>query len=167
MGHPIVHNTPQNVVKAVELVASGQTYAQVAKVLHCSVRSVRRMLAPPEVKQAVVTLRTALRVKALEGAQAIIPAAQVWLREVVEGRTSAKDADALSRALLNLEKVAASASGENRPQAQPPVTVNVVSAPGWGKPKLGQAIVTSVTAQHPAIPKELEAPKPHSIPKEW
>jgi hypothetical protein len=135
MAHPIVHNTPQNIVKAVELTASGQTHAQVAKVLHCSISSVKRMLSDPLVKQALTDLRLALRVQALQGAQAIVPAAQAWLAEVVKGKTSAKDADALSRALLNLEKVAASASGENRQAAQSAQQIKIAVMPGWGAPK--------------------------------
>ena len=149
MSHPVVHNTPQNIVKAVELVASGKTHAQTAKVLGCSVSSVKRMLSDPVVKQALADLRAWLRVQALQSAQAIVPAAQEWLREVVEKKTNAKDADALSRALLNLEKVNASASGENRPQAaQQPAVVRVTVLPGWVKggpqpPKMVGGILTT------------------------
>src|SRR5216683_1254953 len=133
MAHSIVHNTPPNIAKAVELTASGKTHAETAKVLGCSVSSVKRMLSDPLVKQALAELRAALRVQALQGAQAIVPAAQAWLAEVVKGKTSAKDADALSRALLNLEKVASSASGENRePKGGASPTVQIAVLPGWG-----------------------------------
>lgn len=161
MGRPIVHNTPQNVVKAVELTASGQTHAQVAKVLHCSVSSVKRMLSDPLVKQALADLRAALRVQALAGAQAIVSDAQKWLAEVVKGKTSAKDADALSRALLNLEKVAASASGENREPkgGGSGVTVQVAVLPGWGAPK-------GVTALGPVVPLPGPTPLPDK-PADW
>lgn len=173
MSHPVTATTAQNAAKAAELVASGQTYSQVAKTLHISVRSVQRILSDPLVKQALAQLRLGLRAHALAGAQAIVPAAQAWLREVVEGKTSAKDADALSRALLNLEKVAASASGENKPTFQPAQQVNVMVGPGWVKSKPAQVtVVQTVDAPEaiegnspPAIPKEL-LPAPKPIPRD-
>jgi hypothetical protein len=148
MGHPIIHNTPPNIAKAVELTASGKTHAETAKALGCSVSSVKRMLSDPLVKQALAELRAALRVQALQGAQAIVPAAQAWLAEVVKGKTSAKDADALSRALLNLEKVASSASGENREPkgGNSGTVVQIAVAPGWGPPPKDPKVVTALPA---------------------
>jgi hypothetical protein len=153
MSHPITAITPQNITKVLELAASGHTQSAIAKALGISVRSVQRILADPLAKQALADLRLVLRVQALQGAQAIVPDTQTWLAEVVKAKTSAKDADALSRALLNLEKVAASASGENRPQAQPGQQVNVVVTPGWVKAP-GQAQATVMQA----------APKPVLLP---
>jgi len=86
----------------------------------------------------------------------VTPALHVWLKEVIEGKVDARDADMLSRALLNLEKVAASASGENRPQAQPVQQVQVVVAPGWTKAKPGQATVVDA----PALPPKQYKPSP-------
>jgi len=183
MSHPPLSATPAAVITAIEMVAAGHTHEQVGKVLGCSPRTVRRILAPPEVKQALADLRLVLRAKTLQGVQVIAPALHVWLKEVIEGKVDARDADMLSRALLNLEKVAASASGENKPTFQPGQQVQVVVHPDWVKSKPAQATVTSVTStptlptaaefeaiegKPPAIPKELlPAPKPHVIPKEW
>jgi Homeodomain-like domain-containing protein len=153
MSHPITAITPQNITKVLELAASGHTQPAIAKALGISVRSVQRILADPLAKQALADLRLVLRVQALQGAQAIVPDAQTWLAEVVKAKTSAKDADALSRALLNLEKVAASASGENRPLTQPAQQVQVLVAPGWVKgPWQGQAKVVEATPKPYALP---------------
>ncbi len=160
MSHPVTATTTENVITAIEMTASGHTQSAIAKTLGISVRSVARMLADPSVKQALAGLRLALRARALDGARAIVPAAQAWLREVVEGKTSAKDADALSRALLNLEKVAASASGETRPQAQQAQQVNVVVTPGWSKGDGHMATVQTVpaTVVKPVVVEPTDSP---------
>jgi hypothetical protein len=145
MSHPVTAITPANVIKAIELAATGHTQSAIGKVLKISVRSVQRILSEPSRKQAVAELRQVLSAKTVQSVQVVTPALHVWLKEVIEGKVDARDADMLSRALLNLEKVAASASGENRPQAQPPVTVNVVSAPGWLKPKPAGTLVEPVS----------------------
>jgi len=157
MGHPVTAITPQNLTKVLELAASGHTQSAIAKTLGISVRSVQRMLSDPLVKQALTDLRLVLRVQALQGAQAIVPAAQAWLAEVVKGKTSAKDADALSRALLNLEKVASSASGENRePKGGASGTVvQIAVLPGWGGPPKDPKVVTA----QPVLTGPLEAPE--------
>jgi hypothetical protein len=182
MSHPVTAATPTAVITAIEMVAGGHTQAAVAKVLGCSVRTVGRILADPAVKQALADLRLVLRAKTLQGVQAVTPGLHVWLKEMVEAKTSAKDADALSRALLNLEKTAASASGENRPQAQLAQQVQVVIqpnlvkiAPGWVKSK--QAPAAPSPAAIPALPtaEELAAieasapavpPKPKPLPRD-
>ena len=59
-------------------------------------------------------LREEIRVRTLEGLKETTPRALAWLDDVIEQRSSAKDADALARALHAIEKISSSASGELR-----------------------------------------------------
>jgi hypothetical protein len=168
MSHPVTATTAKNVTKALELVAAGQTYAQVAKTLHISVRSVQRILSEPLVKQALADLRLVHRVQSIDRARVITPKVYDLLEHAVDAGDY-KGTDYAARAALSLEKVGASASGENRPLAQPTQQVVVTVAPGWVKPKPGEATMTSVTSApapaHPVIPKEL-LPAPKPIPRD-
>ncbi len=124
----------------------------------------QRMLEDPLVKQAVADLRRAIRVKALEGVQVLTPAIYQRLAATVD-HGAAKDIDALSRAALNLEKTAASASGENRPQAaQPPAVVQVAIAPGWGKPKPEMVALLASKGFQTVVDGEVLEPEPEPKP---
>ncbi len=155
MPKSVVNYLP-SVVKAVELAATGQSHPVIAKVLGCSVRTVDRLLSDPQVKQALSVLRQGLRVKALESAQANATGLQEWLAEVIKAKKDPKAADALSRAILNQEKAVASASGENRPHAQPAQQVEINVAPGWlpkepWSPGLAKPVIVVQNAAKPPV----------------
>lgn len=111
-------------------VASGEKKADLAARLNCAAATISRTLKEPEVERMVKQFRAAHRVQNVEGAQRVV--AKVWDRidEQSEVAGDPKSLDLYTRAALNMERIAASASGELKPVTQVNITqqtANVVA----------------------------------------
>jgi hypothetical protein len=152
MPHALTASTPSNLAAVIQMAGTGLSQAKIAKALGISKKTVWTMLAQPDVATKVAQLRAALRVVLAEGIQAVAPPALDWAKRLAEEQKDPKAFDAVMRGLHAGEKIAASASGENRPQAQPAQQVQVLVAPGWVKgPWQAQAKVVDA-ASTPALP---------------
>ncbi len=127
-----VKTTPVIEAKIIAALATGMTAQEVARAFGVHRATVYRLAKKGDNPELLAELRLQMRVKILEALAEATPEVLEWLGELVRNPTSsARDIDALSRAALSLEKVAASVSGENRAVQQRPEKgeVKVVVAP--------------------------------------
>jgi hypothetical protein len=88
-------------------------------------QTVRKFLqSDPKHAAVIAGLREINRTQTMTALQRINPKLTDRFGEAPDQKASAKDLDALSRALLNIEKTAGSVAGENRPAP-------VVAARSW------------------------------------
>lgn len=101
--------TPDDVNEIIKLKAQGVTNATLAKIQGVSVATIGRYLKSPEAQEKLDEYRGIIRHAILRGtSEGLVDIAVTRIREA----ESAKDFDAATRGLLNLEKTATSASGE-------------------------------------------------------
>lgn len=101
-------------------VASGEAKKDIAEVLHVRAETISRAMKDPEVQEMVAQFRRQHRLQNLEGAVGVVQ--KVWGR-IGESLDAAdpKTFDLYTRGALNMERIAASASGELKPG--PAVTI--------------------------------------------
>ena len=109
--------TPAEEEQIAKMAAVGVGIRDIATRLRRSRDAVGAVLATPEVQEFMRQCREATRTITLAGVHETQTKAMDWLGEVVESRDP-RAFDAVSRGVLNLEKTAASASGEARAQVQ-------------------------------------------------
>jgi predicted transcriptional regulator len=94
--------------KIVELKSLGYANVDIARLFNVSPPTVSRALRSPEAIEEMEDLRLTFRVALSER----VPGLVKKVADAVEQAETAKDVDAASRALMNLEKTSASVSGE-------------------------------------------------------
>jgi predicted transcriptional regulator len=101
--------SPVEVDEIVKLKAQGVTNATLAKIQGVSVATIGRYLKSPEAQEKLEEYRGIIRHAILRGTSEGL--VDIAVNRIKEAET-AKDFDAATRGLLNLEKAATSASGE-------------------------------------------------------
>ncbi len=101
--------TPVEVDEIVKLKAQGVSNATLAKIQGVSVATIGRYLKSPEAQEKLEEYRGIIRHAILRGTSEGL--VDIAVNRIKEAET-AKDFDAATRGLLNLEKAATSASGE-------------------------------------------------------
>jgi predicted transcriptional regulator len=100
---------PDDVNEIIKLKAQGVTNTTLAKIQGVSVATIGRYLKSPEAQEKLDEYRGIIRHAILRGtSEGLVDIAVTRIREA----ESAKEFDAATRGLLNLEKAATSASGE-------------------------------------------------------
>lgn len=97
------------------LAAAGVSRHKISEVLDLTKTRVDEIIRRPEVREFAARVRQAIQVHQLATVHETMDGARDWLSEVVRNRDS-KAFDSVTRGLAALEKVAASASGENQRQ---------------------------------------------------
>lgn len=101
--------SPDDVNEIIKLKAQGVTNTTLAKIQGVSVATIGRYLKSPEAQEKLDEYRGIIRHAILRGtSEGLVDIAVTRIREA----ESAKEFDAATRGLLNLEKAATSASGE-------------------------------------------------------
>lgn len=163
MATPAKVTSPVVEAKMVAALAAGLTAEQVAKAFNVHPATVYRVMKRGDNPRLLEILRQEIREKTLHGVKQTTPKALEWLEDIVTNRTSAKDADALARALHALEKIASSASGEaKRVETNKRVKVHVV-LPEWAKPP-GAHVETVVLDPETGSTAEVVQTKPPALP---
>ena len=162
MSAPTTKSTPETVAQIVALSASGYTHEAIASACKVSVSTIKRVLAKGDAKQRVAELRAAIRAKTLEGVKAVTPKVLKLLDKTVTEGKDLKGIDALARATHALEKTAASASGENKPETQQAQQVIVQVLPGWSK---GDGQMATVQQPPPVVAAKVIEVKPVETPQ--
>lgn len=119
-GRPPKKMTDQVKTYVASAVASGEAKKDIAEVLHVRPETISRAMKDPEVQGMIAEFRRRHRLQNLEGAAGVV--AKVWGR--ISGSLDAadpKEFDLYTRGALNMERIAASASGELKPG--PAVTI--------------------------------------------
>lgn len=138
--------------EALALIANGHTQTQVANKFGVSMDVIHRLVKKSENSQKIADLRESIRVRTLKRLKKLQPlivdltqskADQLVDKPVVTVQDAAT-LDALSRAALNMEKVASSASGEALKLAQAQGGVSITIAP-WASAKAPEATVIDVS----------------------
>ena len=101
--------SPDDVNEIIKLKAQGVTNATLAKIQGVSVATIGRYLKSPEAQEKLDEYRGIIRHAILRGTSEGL--VDIAVNRIKEAET-AKDFDAATRGLLNLEKAATSASGE-------------------------------------------------------
>src|SRR5690349_2886376 len=118
--------TPAVQAHVLSLMGAGLTAVEVAKVTGLHPQTVRKFVkSDPKHAEVIIRVRETTKIASSEALQRLNP--KLWDR--LDGALkdgAAKDVDALSRAALNLEKVGASVSGENRDVPGDKVQIEVV-----------------------------------------
>ena len=114
--------TEADAISAAALVAAGLSRQRISTALGVSMAMVEGIAKDPGMHAFITKVREAIRAETLAGLQTVQGPILDWIGDSVNGK-DAKTFDYVTRGLSALEKVAASASGETRPQ---PTTVNVV-----------------------------------------
>jgi len=122
--------------KIISASAGGLTIREIAKALDISRSTVGRVLARGDTWAVVSRVREQIRVTVADSLATVQPLALTRVHEALAAeKVIAKDVDALSRAALNLEKIGASVSGENRQPVVAPGKVEVtINLPEWAAP---------------------------------
>jgi hypothetical protein len=143
--------------KIVAAVASGLTYRQTASALGVSKSSIERVMKKQHNRELLLSIRADIRAITIEHIEHIQPKLLDRLEQEVE-TGNPRDIDAVSRAVLNMEKIAASASGEQRRQ-EPGKTEVVVRFADWSPVQLGQVNVVDAIREEPrALPEATPDP---------
>jgi hypothetical protein len=153
-------------------VASGQTYAQVAKAVGISVWTVRKIAQEPQTRAFIAACRAVIKEKSakalLDNTASLADVIGAALKNVDTSKVTPKDVDALSRAALNMEKIAASVSGEGRePRTAAPTIQLVVKIADYAKnpePEIIESIASSEPKALPGVDGTSEASGPTA---EW
>ena len=109
--------TPAEEEQAARMAAAGATKKMIGERLRMTWEMVNAILSTPHVQEFMVQCREATRAITLAGIQQTQTKAMGWLEETVDNK-DARSFDAVSRGVFSLEKTAASASGETRPNVQ-------------------------------------------------
>jgi transcriptional regulator with XRE-family HTH domain len=118
LGTTTYRGTPETKAKAAAMVAAGMTRKEVGQALGISNATIGRWLSEAESREIVAATRSQIRANTTESVLALAPKVANRLDAVLNSdELDAKSVDALSRSMLNLEKVSASAAGENRAPA--------------------------------------------------
>jgi hypothetical protein len=118
-------------------VAQGHTYAQIAANSGVTVWTVRKIVAEPQTRAFIEACRAVVKEKSaralVENTAALSDVIKTALAKVDLTKITAKDIDALSRAALNMEKIAASVAGDSKP-APTERTEIIIRWPDWAMP---------------------------------
>ena len=109
--------TPAEEEQVARLAAAGIAKMHIQKSLRLSQEMVNTILGMPHVQEFMQQVREATRAITLAGIQQTQVKAMDWLEQTVDAK-DARAFDVVSRGVLSLEKTAASASGESRPNVQ-------------------------------------------------
>lgn len=107
--------TPAELETVAELAAAGASRASISRDTRMSHYLVTRILARPDVLAYMTRCREAIRSMTMDGIVKIQEETVSWARDVAVAKQDAKSLELVTRSMANLEKVAGSASGENKP----------------------------------------------------
>jgi hypothetical protein len=117
-------------LKAMALVGAGYTKKSIAEFLGISTDAILAWQKDEEYNHVVTTVRQAMKKNTIERAEKLNPKLLDRLEKTID-KGDAKDVDALARAAVALEKVAASASGENKQTATGGKMELTIKFPEW------------------------------------
>ena len=100
--------------KVAVMTAAGLGAFPIARALKIGHNTVYNIQARPQVQAQIEEMRLRLRDLVMQRQEKITEKAYEWLGSVVEAKKDAKSFDALTRGLGNMERTAASVSGEAR-----------------------------------------------------
>lgn len=153
--------------KAAAMAATGIPIVDIAAVLGVNTVTIWRWLKLEENKQIVEDIRSAMKAEVIKRASPVAQAVLDKLMKGVDGtEMTPTEIDALSRAALNLEKIAASNAGDNRigrPGAAPR-EVTVTFAPGWGPDIVEAEMVAGAITEGAPVPEETPEETPETDP---
>ena len=109
--------TPAEEEQAARMAAAGATKKMIGDRLRMTWEQVNAILSTPHVQEFMAQCREATRAITLAGIQQTQTKAMGWLEKTVDDADH-RAFDAVSRGVFSLEKTAASASGETRPNVQ-------------------------------------------------
>ena len=113
----ILPPTPAEEEQAARMAAAGATKKMIGDRLRMTWEQVNAILSTPHVQEFMAQCREATRAITLAGIQQTQTKAMGWLEKTVDDADH-RAFDAVSRGVFSLEKTAASASGETRPNVQ-------------------------------------------------
>lgn len=108
--------TPADIESVAEMKAAGASNMSISRDTRMSVNLVEQILRHPDTQAYMAKCREAIRSMALDKLVEVQRKAMEWIDTVAESKLEPKTFDALARGLGNLERMASSASGENKPQ---------------------------------------------------
>lgn len=112
--------TPAEINQVAILAAGGSSKASISRDTRMSMDLVNKILNQPDTQAYMAKCREAIRSVALDGMVQAQESAVQWVKEVAEAKADPKAFELVTRGMSNLERVASSASLENKPQ----LTVN-------------------------------------------
>jgi hypothetical protein len=149
--------TPEVAGQVAALVASGQTYAQVAKAVGISIWTVRKIAQEPQTRAFIGACRAVIKEKSakslIENTATLDEVIKSALAKVDVSKPNPKDIDALYRAALSNEKRAASISGEGRePRTAAPTMQLVIKIADYAKNPESVIIGSIASGEPKALP---------------
>ena len=107
--------SPAELEAVAEMASAGASRRSISNDLYRSEDFIAKILARPDVIAYMGRCREAIRSVTLDGMVKIQQDAVTWAQQIADAKDDPKALELVTRSMSNMERVAASASGENKP----------------------------------------------------